>query len=159
MYALVGRLLELIPDVSDPYHVDVEKQPLELAGRGGRDVLRVAVIQRQLQVLHRRGHAHVAAVGEDGTPPRRITHIIDGHLAHEIGRLIEVSGPEVEFSWNHLIYHLLAEPERRLRLRDVALEHAQAVIRSGEDLIVEPDHHEGETKRGDQRPAAGRWRG
>ena len=111
--------LELVPDAAYANHIGVEVQPLQLGGIVRRHVLRVAGVQSQLEITHAVCHSHVAAVGIDGMTSRRVRHVIDRHLAHQIRSFVDVAGAQVDPAGTHLVDHLLAQSERRLLLCDV----------------------------------------
>jgi len=142
-----GGLLKLVPHAAHSNLIDVEVQPLQLVWIRGGNILRIAVVERELEVGQPLAHPHVATVCEDGAAARWILHIVDSHLAHHVRRFVQMSRAKVELSWADFIDHLLAQSERRLLLRDVTLKYRQPVIRSGEDLIVEPDHYDRHAER------------
>ena len=102
------------------------------------------MIERHLQVAAVRRELDLAAIGVDGAPVDGVGDVIDRHVAHSRGRAVEVSGAQIELPLLHRVEYLLTQRERWLRAENRHLKNGEPVIRAGQDLIVEPEHHEGE---------------
>ena len=137
-----GGFLKLVPHAAHANLIDVEVESLQLVRIRGGNILHVAVVERKLEVGQSLAHPHVAAVGENRAAARRIRHVVDRHLAHHVRCFVQMSRAKVELAGADFVDHLLAQSERRLLLRDVTLQDCQPMIGPGEDLIIEPDHHD-----------------
>ncbi len=111
-------------------------QPLRVAPH---ELLGVAVEQADQQILPVRGQRNQAAVGVDGLALEAFGEVIDHDVVQLVRRGIAPRDAQEELVGDR-IHRLIAQRQRGLGLRDVALQDAQLVVGARQHLIVERHH-------------------
>ena len=110
------------------------------------ELLRVSIEQLQQQILPIRRQREYAAVGVDRLALRSLGEIVDHDVVHLVRIRIAAGDPHEELVRDR-IHRLVPQGERRLGLRDIALQDAQLVVGARQDLVVERHHRDRQQER------------